>query len=115
MNAWDGACEPLEGLAGTVAEALLPAAEDAAPFALHRAAAPGSPLIFASPHSGRLYPAEMMALSALDGEAIRRSEDAFVDALIAAGPAHGATTLSASYARAFVDVNREAYELDPAM
>jgi len=72
-------------------------------------------LVFASPHSGRDYPAELMAAAALDAAAIRRSEDAFVDELIASGPACGAAVISARYARAFIDLNREAYELDPAM
>jgi N-formylglutamate amidohydrolase len=74
-----------------------------------------SPFVFASPHSGRLYPPDMMAASALDAAAIRRSEDAFVDALAGAGPRFGAPLLIARYARAYVDVNREAYELDQAM
>ena len=79
------------------------------------AEAPPSPLVFASPHSGRHYPDALMAQSALDGAAIRRSEDAFVDRLIAGGPGFGAVNIAARYARAFIDVNREAYELDPAM
>ena len=76
---------------------------------------PPSPLVFASPHSGRHYPSDLMAQSALDGEAIRRSEDAYVDRLIAGGPAFGAVAIQARYARAYIDVNREAYELDPTM
>lgn len=72
-------------------------------------------LVFASPHSGRDYPAELMAAAVLDSAAIRRSEDAFVDELIASGPAYGAAVITARYARAFIDLNREAYELDPAM
>jgi N-formylglutamate amidohydrolase len=71
--------------------------------------------VFASPHSGRDYPDELMAAAALDGAAIRRSEDAFVDELIDSAPAHGAAVIAARYARAFVDLNREAYELDPGM
>jgi N-formylglutamate amidohydrolase len=76
---------------------------------------PASPLVFASPHSGRHYPEDLLAQSALDGAAIRRSEDAYVDRLIAGGPAFGAVNIQARYARAYIDVNREAYELDPAM
>jgi N-formylglutamate amidohydrolase len=72
-------------------------------------------LVFASPHSGRDYPAELMAAAALDAAAIRRSEDAFVDELIGSGPGYGAAVIAARYARAFIDVNREPYELDPAM
>jgi N-formylglutamate amidohydrolase len=77
--------------------------------------ATASPLVFASPHSGRVYPPEMMEASALDAEAIRRSEDAFVDELIGAAPKHGATLLLARLARAWIDVNREPWELDPGM
>lgn len=87
-----------------------------APFELRRP--PGSsarPLIFASPHSGRVYPAAMMALTDLDAAAIRRSEDAFVDHLIAGGLEFGASLITNRIARAYLDVNREAWELDPAM
>ena len=46
---------------------------------------------------------------------LRRSEDAFVDEIYAAAPNHGAPLLRALFPRAFVDPNRESYELDPAM
>jgi len=77
--------------------------------------APALPLIFASPHSGRFYPASMMAASVLDAAAIRASEDAFVDELAAGGVEMGAALIANRYARAYVDVNREPWELDPAM
>lgn len=80
---------------------------------LRRPVGAASPVVFASPHSGRLYPSDMM--SALDAAAIRRSEDAFVDVLIEEAPRVGVAVLNARYARAYVDVNREPYELDPAM
>ena len=60
---------------------------------------PPTPLVFASPHSGRLYPEDMMSAVALDAMSIRRSEDAFVDDLIAGAPDHGATVIAARYAR----------------
>jgi N-formylglutamate amidohydrolase len=86
------------------------------PFRLARPAANLlTPVICASPHSGRIYPPAMLAASQLDCRAIRRSEDAFVDALIAAAPEHGHTLIAAEMARAFIDVNREPWELDPAM
>ena len=72
-------------------------------------------IVFASPHSGRLYPADMMAASRLGPEAIRRSEDALVDTLLEGAEAAGVSVLSARFARAYLDVNREPYELDPAM
>lgn len=79
---------------------------------------PGSdrlPLILSSPHSGANYPAEFIAASRLDAVSLRRSEDSFVDELFAAAPRLGAPLLSARFPRAYLDVNREAYELDPAM
>src|SRR5271168_1805919 len=73
------------------------------------------PLILASPHSGSDYPAEFVAASRLDPLALRRSEHSFVDKLFGAAPSLGAPLLSARFPRAYLDVNREAYELDPAM
>jgi len=90
-----------------------------AAFHLRRAGGDGAPtptpLVFASPHSGRIYPDDMMAAAALDALAIRRSEDALVDELIAAAPDLGAALLTARYARAYIDLNREAFELDAGM
>jgi N-formylglutamate amidohydrolase len=84
-------------------------------FELQRPAAARLPLILASPHSGSDYPADFVAASRLDPLALRRSEDSFVDELFAAAPSLGAPLLSARFPRAYLDVNREAYELDPAM
>lgn len=74
-----------------------------------------APLVFASPHSGQNYPAELLLTSALDVAALRRSEDAFVDRLYAAVPDYGALLLKNHYPRVFLDCNREPYELDQAM
>ena len=71
--------------------------------------------VFSSPHSGRDYPAAFLAASQLDTLAVRSSEDAFVDRLIASAPGLGAATISACYPRALVDLNRAAEELDPAL
>ena len=73
------------------------------------------PLVVASPHSGIDYPPEFLAASRLDRDRLRRSEDAFVDEIFAAAPALGAPLLKANFPRTFIDPNREAYELDPAM
>lgn len=96
-------------------------AEDAAiaAFDVRRAgaagAAPPTPLVFASPHSGRIYPDDLMRAAALDAFSIRRSEDAFVDDLVGAAPDLGAALITAQVARAYIDLNREPYELDPGM
>jgi N-formylglutamate amidohydrolase len=84
-------------------------------FELHEPAARTLPLVLASPHSGSEYPADFIAASRLDPLALRQSEDSFVDELFAAAPSLGAPLLSARFPRAYLDVNREPYELDPAM
>lgn len=68
-----------------------------------------------SPHSGRYYPPRFLSQIRLDAQAIRRSEDAYVDELLRGAPAAGAHLLCALYPRAYVDVNRPPRELDPAM
>lgn len=73
------------------------------------------PLVFASPHSGCFYPPEFLAASRLDAVAIRRSEDAFIDRVYGSAPEFGAPLLKANFPRAYVDPNREPWELDPAM
>jgi N-formylglutamate amidohydrolase len=82
---------------------------------LKEAATPRLPLVVASPHSGSEYSADFLAASRLDPLALRRSEDSFVDELFAAAPILGAPLLSARFPRAYLDVNREAWELDPTM
>lgn len=74
-----------------------------------------TPLVHLSAHSGRVYPPAMMSASHLDAAAIRRSEDAWVDALVASAPRSGGPLLTARYARAYVDLNRAPEELDLAM
>ena len=87
----------------------------AAPFEIVMPAAQTLPLVVASPHSGTDYPPEFLAASRLDRNRLRRSEDAFVDEIFAGAARLGAPLLKANFARAFIDPNREAYELDPAM
>jgi N-formylglutamate amidohydrolase len=89
-----------------------------APEPSHEVLAPARqslPLVLASPHSGRFYPPEFVADARLDPLALRRSEDSFVDELFDFGPQLGAPLLRAHFARAYVDPNREPYELDPTM
>ncbi len=74
-----------------------------------------APVVFASPHSGTDYPTSFVADSPLDFLALRQSEDSFVDDLFGAAPACGMPLLCALFPRAFIDPNREPFELDPAM
>jgi N-formylglutamate amidohydrolase len=73
------------------------------------------PFVFNSPHSGSFYPPEFLAESGLDSLSIRRSADHYVDELFADAPELGAPLLLAHFPRAYLDVNREPYELDPRM
>lgn len=73
------------------------------------------PLVFASPHSGSNYPPAFVAASRLDPISLRRSEDSFVDEIFESAPRLGAPLIRALFPRAYVDPNREPYELDPAM
>lgn len=85
------------------------------PFVLIEPLRRTTPLIFASPHSGRRYPAELLADARVSLISLRRSEDAYVDELFAGAAAHGACVLSGTVARAYVDLNRDPAELDPDM
>jgi N-formylglutamate amidohydrolase len=99
------------------AEAVSPSPADALdpPFTLLEPLRRTAALIFASPHSGRRYPPELLAGARVSLISLRRSEDAYVDELFAGAAAHGATLLSANVARAYVDLNRDPGELDPDM
>ncbi|GGA64315.1 N-formylglutamate amidohydrolase [Nitratireductor aestuarii] len=73
------------------------------------------PFVFNSPHSGRHYPPRFLAMSRLDSLSIRRSEDCYVDELFAGSVHLGAAFLCANFPRAYLDANREPWELDPRM
>jgi len=87
----------------------------ASPIDMLMPTASASPLVFASPHSGAFYPDDFVAASPLELGALRKSEDCYVDELFTEAPAAGAPLLRALYPRAYLDVNREPYELDPEM
>jgi N-formylglutamate amidohydrolase len=89
--------------------------ELAIPFETTGPERPECPLVLSSPHSGQAYPARFLAAARLDELAIRRSEDVYVDELFAAATLCGARLLRAHFPRAYLDANREPYELDPRM
>lgn len=84
-------------------------------YALTRPVLRTTSVVFASPHSGRDYPAAFLRRAVLDEHEIRSSEDAFVDELFATVPDCGAPLLAAGAPRAFVDLNRAPEELDPGV
>jgi N-formylglutamate amidohydrolase len=99
---------PLEERAAILAE-LTPGHSIAEP------ASHDAPFVFCSPHSGRHYPRILMESSRLDALALRKSEDMYVDELFSGVTDLGAPMIAARFPRAYVDVNREPYELDPEL
>lgn len=85
------------------------------PFEIIEPPAITAPAVFNSPHSGTHYPPAFLAATRLDTLTLRRSEDAFVDELFLPAVDLGAPLMRAHFPRAYLDVNREPYELDPRM
>jgi N-formylglutamate amidohydrolase len=84
-----------------------------APFLITRPTGRRVPLVLDSPHSGTLYPTDFGA--AVDVEALRASEDSFVDELYGSGPAVGATLIAASFPRSYIDPNRSLLDIDASL
>ena len=85
------------------------------PFEILAADPQSAPLVVASPHSGNVYPTDFVSASRLDPLSLRRSEDSFVDELFSGAVATGAPLIRALLPRAYLDLNREPFELDPRM
>ncbi|WP_342643489.1 N-formylglutamate amidohydrolase [Rhodoligotrophos ferricapiens] len=85
------------------------------PFEIIRPRIQTTAAVFNSPHSGRQYPSQFLSQSRLDAHALRRSEDCYVDDIFAGVVAMGAPLVKAHVPRAYLDLNREPYELDPGM
>lgn len=85
------------------------------PFEVYGPAVQRVPFVLNSPHSGRNYTDAFMSNVQLSDFDIRKSEDFLVDELFGSGVAIGLPMLVANFPRAFLDVNREPYELDPKM
>lgn len=88
---------------------------DGVVYRIRRPAEQVLPVVLASPHSGRDYYPTFLAGSRLDPRKLRRSEDCFVDEIFAPAVDLGAPMLEALFPRAYIDPNREPYELDPDM
>jgi N-formylglutamate amidohydrolase len=85
------------------------------PYTLLRPEEQTAPVVLCSPHSGRVYPKAFLEASRLDAHTLRKSEDCFVDELFAPVVGLGAPLIAARFPRAYLDVNREPYELDPEL
>ena len=71
------------------------------------------PLVLDSPHSGTEYPDDFAPGVPL--EALRQSEDSYVDELYAHGPAVGATLIAARFPRSYIDPNRSLLDIDTSL
>ena len=85
------------------------------PFSIFRPPEQTTPLVFCSPHSGRIYPSVLREVTVLDDLSLRKSEDCYVDELFAGACKLGAPLIVARFPRAYLDVNREPFELDPEL
>ena len=68
-------------------------------------------VVFASPHSGAIYPPDLLARSNLSAHQLRRNEDIFIDQLFHSAVVAGAPLIRALFPRVIVDVNRAESEL----
>jgi N-formylglutamate deformylase len=85
------------------------------PFEIIEPAQWCGPVLFNSPHSGRVYPRTFLLAARLELATLRRSEDSFVDELVLGVVKRGYPLMRAHFPRCYIDVNREPYELDPRM
>jgi len=105
LSSGDVAADPVPPVPDEIAEV----------YRIVRPAAATSPLVVASPHSGRHYPRDLVEASRLGPLDLRSSEDGFMEQVLEGASAAGAPLLTAHFPRVYVDVNREPYELDPGM
>lgn len=80
---------------------------------IHGPSGAAIPLVFDSPHSGSIYPADFD--HAIDRMTLRRSEDAHVEELFRGATDHGATLLHALFPRCYIDPNRNSDDIDVTM
>lgn len=105
LTTGDVAAAPVEAVPDEVAEV----------YRIERPKRRTSPLVVASPHSGRIYPRDLLEATRLGPLDLRSSEDAFMEEVLEGAAQAGAPLLTAHFPRVYVDVNREPYELDPGM
>ena len=85
------------------------------PFTVLAPVRQSAPFVFCSPHSGRVYPTTFLADTRLTAGGLRKSEDCYVEELFSGVCELGAPLIAAQFPRAYLDVNREPYELDPEL
>lgn len=91
----------------------MPSAVQRRAFVLKTPRTGATPIVFDSPHSGFVFPRDFRP--AATRAEIRTTCDAYVDELCAGVVASGATLLAARFPRAYIDANRAANDIDPAV
>jgi N-formylglutamate amidohydrolase len=86
-----------------------------AAFTLYNADLPNIPVLLSVPHAGRDYPPELMANLRVSPTELLRLEDRYADRLIQPAIASGCTAIIAHRARAWIDLNRAAADIDTGM
>jgi N-formylglutamate amidohydrolase len=74
-----------------------------------------TPLVIVVPHAGRHYPEALLQASRLPRSALETIEDRHADLLVTDAVANGAVAIVARIARAYIDLNRDEREIDPAI
>jgi N-formylglutamate amidohydrolase len=85
------------------------------PFEVLHPETGSAPLVISSPHSGEIYPPSLLREIGVQLSQLRCLEDGCVDRLFGCATELGVPLLRARFARAYVDPNREAFELDAAL
>lgn len=81
----------------------------------HNTKEPRYPMVLSVPHSGRVFPQEFLDRVDVSLNELRSNEDPFVDELVMEASNLGIPMVALNIGRAFIDVNRDAIEIDPAM
>ena len=89
--------------------------EKTAAFTRYNADIPIIPVLLSVPHAGRDYPAELMANLRVAPAELLRLEDRYADRLIQPAIASGCPAIIAHCARAWIDLNRAATDIDTGM
>ena len=80
----------------------------------HNTKEPRYPMVLSVPHSGRVFPQEFLDRVDVSLNELRSNEDPFVDELVMEASNLGIPMVALNIGRAFIDVNRDAIEIDPA-
>jgi N-formylglutamate deformylase len=90
-----------------------PGMQELDPPLLHGPSEPAQPLVLDSPHSGRELPADFGTV--LGEHDLRNAEDCYVDRLYLPATERGIPLLAARVSRVYLDVNRDAGDIDPEL